>query len=76
MTEVYWRQKDGRMISVDDMDITHLRNTLKMIIRNSQGQIVPRRQFVPNGELASEDYDRFVMHGSTHQNHDEYDNIL
>ena len=33
---VYWRMKDGRLISVDDMDVQHLRNTLKMIIRNNE----------------------------------------
>lgn len=31
---VYWRMRNGRLISVDDMDINHLRNVLKMIIRN------------------------------------------
>lgn len=31
---VYWTMKDGTKISVDDMDVNHLRNTLKMIIRN------------------------------------------
>jgi len=30
----YWTTKDGRKIDVDEMDIDHLRNTLKMIIRN------------------------------------------
>ena len=33
---VYWKQRDGKSISIDDMDINHLRNVLKMIIRNSQ----------------------------------------
>jgi hypothetical protein len=31
---IYWTMKNGKKISVDDMDINHLRNTLKMIIRN------------------------------------------
>lgn len=31
---VYWRQRNGVLVSIDDMDINHLRNTLKMIIRN------------------------------------------
>ena len=34
MEKTYWTTKDGRKIDVDTMDITHLRNTLKMIIRN------------------------------------------
>lgn len=30
---VYWQMRNGELISVDDMDINHLRNVLKMIIR-------------------------------------------
>lgn len=33
---VYWKMRNGRLISVDDMDINHLRNVLKMIIRNRE----------------------------------------
>ena len=32
--KVYWTMKNGQKIDVDTMDINHLRNTLKMIIRN------------------------------------------
>ena len=32
---VYWKQRNGELISIDDMDINHLRNTLKMIVKNS-----------------------------------------
>lgn len=35
---VYWTMKDGNKISIDSMDITHLRNTLKMIVRNQKVQ--------------------------------------
>ena len=31
----YWKQRNGELISIDDMDINHLRNTLKMIVNNS-----------------------------------------
>ena len=34
--DYYWMTKDGQKINVDDMDVNHLRNTLKMIIRNVQ----------------------------------------
>ena len=30
----YWTTKDGASIDVDDMSIDHLRNVLKMILRN------------------------------------------
>jgi hypothetical protein len=32
---VYWKQRNGELISIDDMDINHLRNVLKMIVKNS-----------------------------------------
>lgn len=34
----YWKTAEGKVIDVDDMDINHLKNTLKMIIRNNQTQ--------------------------------------
>ena len=33
---VYWQMRNGELISVDNMDINHLRNVLKLIIRNSK----------------------------------------
>jgi hypothetical protein len=38
--KVYWTTKDGRKLDVDEMSVEHLRNTLKMIIR--QNQSVPK----------------------------------
>lgn len=32
---VYWKQRNGVLISIDDMDINHLRNVLKMLVNNS-----------------------------------------
>ena len=32
----YWKMKNGNLIDIDQMSETHLRNTLKMIVRNSQ----------------------------------------
>lgn len=52
--KVYWKQADGRLISVDDMDINHLRNTLKMIIRNRQKVVVTKPKFTLNGDMAQE----------------------
>jgi hypothetical protein len=31
---VYWTMQNGQKIDVDTMDVQHLRNTLKMIIKN------------------------------------------
>lgn len=49
----YWKTKTGDKINVDEMDITHLRNTLKMIIRNMENQ--PKRiNFKLNGDIAND----------------------
>jgi hypothetical protein len=45
--KVYWTTKDGQKISVDDMDINHLRNTLKMLIKSMRVKTVapkPKRK--------------------------------
>ena len=52
---VYWEMRDGRLISVDDMDLNHLRNVLKMIIRNHkvlQTISKPKVDFKLNGDMA------------------------
>ena len=67
MKKYYWTMKNGEKINVDDMDITHLRNVLKMILRNSillygiKAQS-NRRPFEVNGELAQEDAFKYEMH--------------
>jgi len=33
--KIYWTQKNGEKVDVDDMSETHLRNTLKHILRKS-----------------------------------------
>ena len=48
--------RNGRLISVDDMDINHLRNVLKMIIRNNHKvqviQAKPKVEVKLNGDIA------------------------
>ena len=34
-SEIYWKQKDGSLIDVDDMTESHAKNVLKMLIRNN-----------------------------------------
>lgn len=34
----YWTTASGHQVDVDQMDINHLRNVLKMIIRNTESQ--------------------------------------
>lgn len=50
---VYWKQRNGVLISIDDMDINHLRNTLKMIVNNSNKH-KKRAEFKLNGDMANE----------------------
>jgi hypothetical protein len=33
---VYWKTKDNRKINIDEMSIEHLRNIVKMIVRQNQ----------------------------------------
>jgi hypothetical protein len=48
----YWTTKTGEKINVDDMDLTHLRNALKMIIRNTENQ--PKMINIKlNGDMAN-----------------------
>lgn len=56
---VYWKMRNGKLISVDDMDINHLRNVLKMILRNRekairtlQAKSKPKVEFKLNGDIA------------------------
>jgi len=36
MSKIYWTMRDGKQIDVDDMNENHLRNTLKMLLRNNR----------------------------------------
>jgi hypothetical protein len=47
---------------VDDMDITHLRNTLKMIIINNQRVVAPKvkHKFELNGDIAQMSIDQEI----------------
>jgi ABC-type histidine transport system ATPase subunit len=37
---IYWKQRNGELIDIDKMDINHLRNVLKMIVKNSNNHKV------------------------------------
>ena len=76
MSKVYWKMRDGNLISVDDMDIKHLRNTLKLVLRNRETvvkQILKskRQEFTLHGDMANEfnrsqdeneEYNESLMH--------------
>lgn len=50
---IYWKQRNGELISIDNMDINHLRNVLKMIVKNSNNHKA-KQEFKLNGDMASE----------------------
>ena len=56
--DYYWITKDGQKINVDDMDVNHLRNTLKMIIRNIEAV-----------EKKNKSKFKFELHGDIAQDH-------
>ena len=41
---IYWRMRNGKLISIDEMDVNHLRNVLKMIIKNNQ-KVIDHHEF-------------------------------
>jgi len=49
---VYWTMRNGQKINVDDMDVNHLRNTLKMLIRAKQVATPVKPKFEIHGEIA------------------------
>lgn len=66
--------RNGNLISVDDMDIEHLRNVLKIVLKNRQTvikQIVKskRQSFVLHGDMANE-------FNSSQYDDDEYNESL
>ena len=55
MEKIYWTMNNGQKIDVDTMDVQHLRNTLKMIIRNQvrvQASAPVKPKFEIHGEIA------------------------
>ena len=75
--KIYWKQRNGEIIDIDDMDINHLRNVLKIVLKNRQTvikQIVKskRTNFMLHGDMANEfnksqdeneEYDDSLLHG-------------
>jgi mannitol-specific phosphotransferase system IIBC component len=65
MRKYYWTMANGQQIDVDHMDITHLRNTLKMILRNveaKRAQEASRKKhhIQLNGDIAQDHLDMMM----------------
>ncbi len=66
MKKYYWTMKNGQKIDVDLMDENHLRNTLKMILRNIENaeakeRAVRKTRFKLNGDIAQDHYDQMTL---------------
>ena len=48
--KLYWTMKTGQQIDIDEMSESHLRNTLKMIVRNSKAKPQVKRTRIGNIE--------------------------
>lgn len=53
-TSVYWTMRDGQKIDIDQMSLEHLRNTLKMIVRNNDRRRMLASTFKLNGDIAQD----------------------
>ena len=64
MSVVYWTMKDGKKISIDDMDINHLRNSLKMVVRGLEQLKLQQKKSTPKfelkGDIAQDHYDTMM----------------
>jgi mannitol-specific phosphotransferase system IIBC component len=80
MENYYWTMKNGQKINVDDMDINHLRNTLKLIMRRADAKakaIVAAKAkstFRLRGDIAQDHYD--TMMDILYSNEMDYDPVL
>lgn len=39
--ETHWKQKNGKIIAISDMDISHVRNTVRMLRRKNFDWMIP-----------------------------------
>jgi hypothetical protein len=75
MSKVYWKMRNGELIDVDTMDIQHLRNTLKLVLRNRETVIKQilkskRTNFMLHGDMANE------FNSSQYDNNEIDDSLL
>jgi hypothetical protein len=60
MEAVYWTTKSGTRINVDHMDLNHLRNTLKMLIKRNSSILITSFEML--GEIAKNDADNAMLY--------------
>ena len=61
-----WTTRTGEKISVDDMDINHLRNTLKMVIIREKALLIKANHIIKDYNNLVDKYNNLVdIHKST-----------
>jgi len=73
--KVYWKMRNGELIDVDTMDINHLRNTLKLVLRNRETVIKQifkskTNYFTLQGDMATQ------FNSSQHDDNELDDSLL
>lgn len=61
---IYWTMRNGQKISVDAMDINHLRNVLKMLIKAKRAESTKkelRHWSCLNGDIAQDMLDQAYL---------------
>lgn len=62
MNKVYWTTKDGKVMDVDSMSDTHVRNAFKMLLRNIEKLSKKQKRsnnFTLAGDMAQEFNDTY-----------------
>lgn len=83
MKKYYWTMANGQQIDVDHMDENHLRNTLKMILRNIEAQRAliaqqsrKKHHIQLNGDMAQQFHETYFadqQHADDFFDDDEFD---
>jgi len=66
---VYWKMRNGKLVSVDDMDTNHIKNmkTYEIFIKNLFKR-KPRVKYYENGQKKSEEWiEEWVLNGKYHR---------
>jgi predicted RNA-binding protein with RPS1 domain len=74
--KTYWTMRNGNKIDIDEMDINHLRNTLKMLVRNTEKKKQAKPKFQIQGEIAQEMIFNELMNELMGDELDEYYNKI
>ena len=63
---VFWRMRNGKLVSVDDMDINHIKNAFKHLIKHHQ-KVVDKYNALVEKRKAERDKASFSLNGDIAQ---------